>query len=106
MTCRNCGKELTFVRKPAKDEIENFIFINNKLNSVSDALNPDVVSSYKFETDEQVYAYFKAVFDLKAEANFLYYNFRKLIAEKLSEDLEKEISPDDFYFDEYGIYIH
>lgn len=88
MKCEKCGKELKCLGELLDDEQKNYLFIQSKNRVVETALSKDIVN-YKEMTPEQVYSYFKSVFDLKAEAMFLEIENLKNISKRLNcEDLQ------------------
>lgn len=85
MTCNHCGKELKLLGELTKEEITNLHYIVSKNRTANTALDEKVVN-FKDMTPEQVYAYFKSAFDVKAEANFLEVENLKNIAERFNVD--------------------
>ena len=81
--CKNCGKELELIGTLTEAEIQNINFIETKEMTVNTALEKDVCD-FKAMSPEQVYSYFKATFDLKAEAAFLNIENFRAIAERLN----------------------
>lgn len=73
MRCNECGRELTrlpFVLDDA--QVADMQLAVDKMNTAQTALKADVFNSYRFGDDKDIYAYFKAVFDVMAEGRFLY----------------------------------
>ena len=74
MVCQNCGKEMIKVGTLTEKEVEELAYIERQFVNVNQALNPDTVNQMKF-TNNQVYEYFRAVYDNKAQAEFLRFIF-------------------------------
>ena len=73
MRCNECGRELTRLPFVLDDsEIADMQLAIDKTNTARTALKAEVFASYRFENDKDIYAYFKAVFDVMAEGQFLY----------------------------------
>lgn len=85
MTCKDCGKELKLLGDLTKEEIANLHFIVAKNRTANTALDSRMVN-FKEMTPDQVYAYFKSAFDVKAEASFLEIENLKNIAERFNVD--------------------
>ena len=85
MVCNHCGKELKLLGELTKEEITNLHYIVSKNRTANTALDGNVVN-FKEMTPEQVYAYFKYAFYVKAEANFLEVENLKSIAQRFDID--------------------
>lgn len=100
MKCERCGKELKCLGDLTEEELKNYQFVSTKQRTAETALDREVVN-FKEMSSEQVYMYFKAIFDLQAEASFLDVENRKNIAKRLNvEDLRSLLLVDG------RVYIH
>ena len=102
MVCRHCGKELIKIGELTEKEVEELAFINKKSANAMQALNIETINGMKF-TDGQVFEYFRAAFDNKAQAEFLNYIFFR--------DLAKRLGRTDFTIgngepDNHDIFVH
>ena len=88
MVCKNCGKELIKVGELTENEIEELILINKKFVNANQALNPDVINKMEF-SDNQVFEYFRAAYNNKAEAEFLNYIFLRKLSQRLNINTDK-----------------
>lgn len=100
MVCKHCGKELKLLGDLAEEEKANLHYIIAKNRTVDTALDKSIVN-LKEMTPEQVYAYYKSAYDIKAEASFLEIENLKLISKRLNiEDISKVMIFDD------KVYLH
>ena len=90
MNCPRCGKELDKIGELNENEKEELALINKKIENSMQALNPKTIREMEF-TDGQVFEYFRAVFDSKAQTEFLKYIFFRNLAKRLNVDDEKDI---------------
>ena len=100
MTCEKCGKEMIKVGSLEEQEINDFIYINEKYNCVNQALSSNVISDMKF-TDGQVFEYFKACYDQLAQAKYLHFIFERDLKKRLGVKTQMYID-----FISYEVFIH
>lgn len=105
MKCPRCGKEMEKIGSLTLDEQESLALINKKLENVMQALNPVTIREMQF-TDGQVFEYFRAVFDSKAQAEFLRFIFFRDLAKRLNINTDTQIQIGDGSPDNVDIYIH
>lgn len=80
MQCNECGRNLTRLPFVLDDsEMADMQLAIDKINTAGTALKADVLNSYRFEQDRDIYAYFKAVFDEMAEGRFLYATWERRV---------------------------
>lgn len=73
MKCNHCGSELVKLPFDLNDaQVADLQLALDKTATAQTALQPDVFAGYRFDDDKDIYAYFKAVFDVMAEGRFLY----------------------------------
>ena len=104
MTCKKCGKELIKLGELTESEIEELTLINKKQVNVQQALNPATINAMEF-SDGQVFEYFRAVYDSKAQADFLLHIFFRNLRKRLNIDprVDFQIGND---IEDYGVYTH
>lgn len=74
MKCEQCGKEMIKVGELSEKETHDWIFIKTKDDTASQALDSNTINGMQFKEGE-LFEYFKACFEAKAEAEFLRYVF-------------------------------
>ena len=107
MKCEHCGKELKKIGELTESNIRDLELINNKISTSNQALDINTIKDLPFSKPEEIFYYFKAAFDEKADAEFLKWELIHSIAERINY----KGSPYDLYFpsytyDENGIYVH
>lgn len=106
MKCPNCGRELVKIRDTRGSEYKDLNSAAFKEASANDALSWDNVNAIPFKDDKEVYAYFKAAFDQKAEATFLSFIARRDLVEKIFEETGVRYNTQDITCDDLGVYVH
>lgn len=104
MVCANCGKEMIKVGELTEQERNDWMFIKTKDNTTAQAMNPDTIKGMEF-SDGQVYEYFKACFEARAESEFLKFTFFRDLRIRLNLMDEKDIWLNDDTSG-VGVYIH
>lgn len=105
MKCFRCGKELKVVGTLEETEIEELCLINKKIENCAQALNPNTIKDMEF-TDGQIFEYFRAAYDNKAQAEFLQFMFFRNLMKRLEIDEGTQIQIGNGTPYDYNIYIH
>lgn len=84
MKCSHCGKELIEVTQLTEEEIKEFEFFSCKMRNAEAALQSDIIDVAKM-SQEQIYSYFKAAYDLKCEAEFLNFCFFDKLSKRVNQ---------------------
>ena len=105
MKCFRCGRELEKIGELTENEIEELVLINKKFENSNQALNPETINKMNF-TEGQVFEYFRAIYDSKAQAEFLHYMFFRKLGKRLGlkEGTNIQIGNGEPY--DYTVYIH
>ena len=105
MKCFRCGRELEQVGVLTDNEIEELVLINKKIENSNQALNLNTIRGMNF-TEGQVFEYFRAVYDGKAQAEFLHFMFFRNLMKRLDlkEGTQIQIGNGTPY--DYCVYVH
>lgn len=104
MVCENCGKEMIKVGVLTEQEQNDWTFIRTKENTTDQALNIETIKGMEFK-DGEVFEYFRACFDAKAEVEFLRYIFFRDLKKRLNLGEGENIWLGDDYSD-IGVFKH
>lgn len=104
MVCKNCGKEMIKVGTLLEKEVEELAYIERQNVNATQALNYDTINKMKFE-DGQVFEYFRAAFENKAQAEFLSFVFFRDLRKRL------ELKTNNFVIgdgtpDNHDVFVH
>ena len=104
MNCPRCGRELVSIGKLTESEVKAFALINRKLVTVNQALNPETVKAMEFD-DGKVFEYFRAVYDSKAQTEFLQFVFFRDLKKRYNLPMNEEVFINTIDYD-YEIFVH
>ena len=90
MVCNKCGKEMIKVGELTEKETEDFQYVVVREDNVYQALDTKTINGMDFD-EGQVFEYFQAVFQAKAEMEFLKYSFFKKLKIRLGINLDEEL---------------
>lgn len=94
MKCENCGKEMIKAGALTKKEEQDWIFIKTKEDTISQALSPETIKGMEFK-DGEVFEYFKACYEAKAESEFLRFLFFRDLKARLKIPANENMWLDD-----------
>lgn len=84
-----CNIKIPLEEELTEEELANVYFISAKFASAHQALQPNCIDFSLFNTEGQVYEYFKSAYDILAEAAFLQTTFHNDLKKRLG--LKKDI---------------
>lgn len=87
MICEDCGKEMIKIGELTDTEKKDFYYMNECINTSSQALNTDVLKEVEF-SDGQVFEYFRAAFDAIAKARFFQFMFYRDLRKRLNVEAD------------------
>lgn len=90
MVCANCGKEMTLLGQLTEKESEDFQYVVVKESNINQALDTETINQMEF-SESQVYEYFRAVFEARAEMEFLKFTFFKNLKLRLGLQTNEEL---------------
>ena len=65
-----------------EEEVNDFVYVNEKFATVNQALGTDILKDMEFK-DGQVFEYFKACYDQLAQAKYLQFIFERDLKNRL-----------------------